>query len=127
MSKLFSMMNNEQAESYNGGGLLFESTIDFDINMYSRNFRNERGEKIEIDTNTHAEGAINNANKNYTITLERRQFGFWLEEQSRVTAIDGQANITFSGLDNNSPYRLRFSDKGFADFKKIVGSIAVYD
>ena len=127
--KLFTELTPETAEVVQGGAVVLDGNVNFDFRLTSSEFRNAIGTKIAVKLDTHAEGAINANNNFFTVTLQRKNIrrfrpDTWTDVGSKAFRINGGGNHTWGNLGNNT-YRLQFTD--VKDFKRIVGSVTVWD
>jgi hypothetical protein len=123
--QLFTELTPEESAVI-GGGVLVKGAIHFDNLQTTVLFKNNRGTKIQVNTNTRAIGKANPDNTHWTLSLQQLIGGRYRTVSSRFLPFNGSFRSLFAGLlVPGGIYRLRFSDEN--DGKRVKGTYAVYD
>lgn len=116
---------DQSSEIIRGGYLAFESTVNFDSLLYSREFQNLVGDKITISLNTSSTGIDNPSNTYYRIEHQSFLNGQWVTNGFAEPSNNGPETYTIGGYSVGERLRLKFTDTADGEF--ITGSIKVYD
>jgi hypothetical protein len=126
--KLFTELTPEESAVIGGGVLVKTGTVNFDNFITTGPFKNNRGTKIQVNTNTRSGGASNPSNNSWTLFLQQFTGGRYKTVDFKNLPFNGSRKSLFTGLVTGGTYRLKFEDiipKN--DGKRVIGSYAVYD